>query len=164
MQTYKCKQCGTLFDEYPSNRRQYCSLECGGLARRTTRPKCKGCGKRVRLMRNTYCSRTCKNKELGFQPRGISSYSGLYLKLQKLYPNPEPCRDCGKMGKHRHHPDYNKPFEIVWLCSACHRREHQLGHNGKGGTKVRTKKIRIHTQSIKRGKEYGMRGIRRSYE
>src|SRR5688572_6263292 len=90
------------------------------------RPGCKLCGQPVRLMRNTYCGRSCRNKDLGFQERGITSYSGLYWKLQRLYPNPEPCK-CGAMGQHRHHPDYSKPLEIVWLCAPCHRREHQSG-------------------------------------
>jgi len=114
------------------------------MPKRKERPKCKVCGKPVRLMRNIYCSRTCKNKELGFQPRGITSYSGLYWKLQRMFPTPEPC-ECGEPGKHRHHRDYTKPFEIVWLCTKCHRREHQLGHKGKGGTKVRTITLNIHT-------------------
>jgi len=53
-------------------------------SKRKRRPACKVCGKPVSRMCNIYCSRTCKNKELGFQPRGITSYSGLYWKLQKI--------------------------------------------------------------------------------
>jgi hypothetical protein len=31
------------------------------------------------------------------------------------------CSWCGKPGKlERHHPDYAKPLEIVWVCLACH--------------------------------------------
>ena len=32
------------------------------------------------------------------------------------------CQRCGKVPKllHRHHPDYSKPLEILWLCPACH--------------------------------------------
>ena len=40
---------------------------------------------------------------------------------------PDACWDCGKPADilHRHHPDYAKPKEIVWLCPACHGIRHQ---------------------------------------
>ncbi len=39
------------------------------------------------------------------------------------YHNPvkEPCFFCGEeKGVERHHPDYTKPREIVWLCKEHH--------------------------------------------
>ena len=46
----------------------------------------------------------------------------------------EPCERCGAdpindMGLslvHAHHPDYSKPLDVVWLCSACHGIEHRI--------------------------------------
>lgn len=29
----------------------------------------------------------------------------------------------------KHHPDYDKPLEIVWLCSICHGLEHTKDEN-----------------------------------
>ena len=29
----------------------------------------------------------------------------------------------------KHHPDYDKPLEIVWLCSVCHGLEHTKDEN-----------------------------------
>lgn len=63
------------------------------------------------------------------------------INSKKMYPIPEPCAICGKDGQHRHHPDYSKPFEIVWLCESCH---HKL-HSGKH--RVRPKEIHIYTKS-----------------
>jgi hypothetical protein len=34
-----------------------------------------------------------------------------------------PCRDCGDPNTEAHHPDYSKPFEVVWLCKPHHRIE-----------------------------------------
>lgn len=39
---------------------------------------------------------------------------------------PEKCELCGKSGDIRaHHPNYNKPLEIIWVCRSCHRNLHR---------------------------------------
>ena len=40
---------------------------------------------------------------------------------------PTICEECGWNGLlHAHHEDYNKPFQIRWLCSVCHGKKHRL--------------------------------------
>ena len=131
---YKCEMCGKLWFDYQSNHRRYCSKQCANKAKETVRPNCKVCGKPVRTMHNIYCSKDCSN---GDREYGITSYSGLYYRIQHMFPEPQPCVDCGKPGEHRHHEDYNKPFEIVWLCESCHHSRHPRND------KVRTIKIHI---------------------
>ena len=136
----ECPQCGKGFDTYAGNNRKYCSEECGHLAARTERPKCLVCGKPVRLMRNRYCSKSCS---VAARDRpGVTSLSGFYLRAQRANPEPEPCAVCGGTGKHRHHRDYSKPEQIVWLCAGCHRRTHQEGIP-KSEWKVCPAKVRI---------------------
>ena len=36
----------------------------------------------------------------------------------------KPCERCGAPEAQTHHPDYDKPTEIRWLCVACHGAEH----------------------------------------
>lgn len=36
-----------------------------------------------------------------------------------------PCEKCGKKRSQAHHPDYDKPLKIVWLCTLCHRHIHK---------------------------------------
>jgi hypothetical protein len=46
----------------------------------------------------------------------------------RAHRTPEPCSECGSTERvHRHHPDYRRPLDIVWLCSACHGAEHRGG-------------------------------------
>lgn len=38
---------------------------------------------------------------------------------------PDSCSVCGWVGAIQgHHPDYDKPLEVVWVCGPCHRLEH----------------------------------------
>lgn len=39
---------------------------------------------------------------------------------------PTPCQACGEDKVEGHHPDYNRPLDVVWLCNQHHREAHQL--------------------------------------
>lgn len=39
---------------------------------------------------------------------------------------PSTCEHCPESENlHAHHPDYNKPLEVIWLCPSCHGKEHK---------------------------------------
>lgn len=42
----------------------------------------------------------------------------------------QPCALCGNPNSQRHHPDYNEPLLIVWLCADCHRELHKKAKAG----------------------------------
>lgn len=35
------------------------------------------------------------------------------------------CVRCGTEKTEAHHEDYDKPLDVVWLCSPCHKQRHQ---------------------------------------
>lgn len=45
------------------------------------------------------------------------------LKLGKL--KKKPCKVCGEIRVDGHHPDYNKPLKVMWLCRLHHKAEHR---------------------------------------
>lgn len=43
-----------------------------------------------------------------------------------ILKKPKRCSNCKLKAKkiNAHHPDYSKPFEVVWLCQGCHSELH----------------------------------------
>lgn len=66
---------------------------------------------RERINRIVY--KSMLNHPLEVKARGISKY---------LYHDTQVCsiHECDNRGE-RHHPDYNKPSEIIWLCKKHHK-------------------------------------------
>ena len=50
------------------------------------------------------------------------SYAGVYKRRGKLIQ--EPCKRCGNENTEMHHPDYDEPLIVEWLCRECHLEEH----------------------------------------
>ncbi len=46
------------------------------------------------------------------------SYAGVYLRRGKL--KRQSCAVCGSSESQMHHPSYDKPLEVEWLCRRCH--------------------------------------------
>jgi ribosomal protein S27AE len=36
----------------------------------------------------------------------------------------KPCSTCGAIKAQAHHQDYGDPFNIIWLCASCHKKQH----------------------------------------
>jgi hypothetical protein len=61
-----------------------------------------------------------------------------------------PCDQCGSIHSQIHHPDYNKPMEIRWLCSLCHGREQHLYNMSLSQKTWRAEYKRLFLQDLKR--------------
>lgn len=41
---------------------------------------------------------------------------------------PDPCWACGEKAE-AHHPDYDRPLDVVWLCQMHHKQAHEVTKN-----------------------------------
>jgi hypothetical protein len=48
-------------------------------------------------------------------------------RCQKCRRAPSPMKG-GRSRLQAHHPDYNKPLDVMWLCQACHHEWHKRHH------------------------------------
>lgn len=96
--TRECSSCGgDLGDRYGKQR--YCK-SCHAAHMRATRPRHKDLPDDARRKANV---------------RALSRH---YVKTGKIIQT--PCVKCGDPNSQRHHPDYDKPLEVIWLCRKHH--------------------------------------------
>lgn len=59
-------------------------------------------------------------------PEAIKAQHKLRREIKKgNIIRPTICSHCERQAKiSAHHEDYNKPLEVLWLCSSCHKRKH----------------------------------------
>lgn len=65
---------------------------------------------------------------------------------------PKTCSRCGlTKGIEGHHPNYSKPLDVIWLCCACHRKEHS--NMKKEGSKIKRPLNYAYPNIINKGNE-----------
>lgn len=99
----KCSRCGTEHSRFRDRERtrpaSYCTA-CHAKHMAETRPK--------------HC-------ELAPQQRKAANARAMarvYVSRGKIQKR--PCQVCGSEDAERHHPDYDRPLDIVWVCRHCH--------------------------------------------
>lgn len=56
----------------------------------------------------------------------IRAHSAVSRAIRKgVLSRPTSCSKCDAIGAvDGHHPDYDRPLHVIWLCSSCHRKHH----------------------------------------
>lgn len=55
----------------------------------------------------------------------IDAHNAVKSALTRKILTKEPCLACGEMKVDAHHPDYNYPLNVIWLCRKHHREIHR---------------------------------------
>lgn len=115
-----CKGCGKEF-EHKYDRTEYCSIACYGNTDEQKQKRYQA----VKKWRSKNLVKARKRDNLGRRTR-------------RRFPDKESCciNRCDVIGE-AHHPDYEKPYEIVWLCRKHHREAHSGGKSVFGGADIR---------------------------
>lgn len=87
--------------------------DCGAVPVKTGYTRCNACFSR---RANRLRKRDVRDKCRAITRNAIRS--GKLIKLD--------CYVCGNPNSESHHPDYTKPFNVVWLCKDCHVYEHRM--------------------------------------
>lgn len=61
-------------------------------------------------------------------PKRVWAQSALRSALKRGLILQEPCMVCGSPIAEAHHPDYDRPMHVHWLC----RKHHKAAHRQKG--------------------------------
>lgn len=94
--------------------------KCGNPRRSKNQRYCKRCHTEyVRLNRP-------KHSELSPEERMKSNARAYANQYQRRgYLKRKPCSGCGHRIAEKHHEDYSKPLDVVWLCRECHLQLHK---------------------------------------
>ena len=83
--------------------------------------RCRLChNAQARVTRRNYNALSAEDK------KRADARSKLHMRMRrgKISP-PSYCELCGLTRKvQAHHADYDKPYQVVWVCAACHRLIH----------------------------------------
>lgn len=97
-----CSKCGEPLDKDLIGKQRYCR-------------ECKN--EYMRLNRNKYSVSPEQQKKISARSKAT-----IYIARNKI--NREPCFICGDPDTENHHPDYDKPYEVVWICEKHHKKHH----------------------------------------
>lgn len=101
-------------------------VKCNANEQRETHKYCYDC--HAKYMRNWRITHPL-NKEQRKKDTA-RSYANVYKQRGKL--KKQPCKMCGSEHSQMHHPDYDKPLEVLWLCRRCHLLTHEIDDLLKG--------------------------------
>ena len=126
-----CKNCGAEFNVLPyelkRGKGKYCSLSCAGTVGANklhdtynqtgfNNPNWKG-----GISQDYYHYKLIQKDRY---PERVKARQDAYAAVRRGKIKKEACTICGNPDTQIHHENYEKPFEITWLCADCHRSIH----------------------------------------
>ena len=115
---YKCDYCGEKNEEkqshYKRKKRHFCNRKCYA---KFVKEKLK------KEDQNAYKGGGLPKEE---KQKRIKARTKINHAIKDGKIKRQPCEACKNSKSQAHHPDYNKPLEVKWLCLRCHWEEHKI--------------------------------------
>jgi hypothetical protein len=88
---------------------------------------CKECvNKYKRKWNNKNKDKVSENNSRYSKTHKIQRAANNKARMVKLFKN-DSCYFCGSsFFLHKHHEDYNRPFDVIVLCESCHKKIHNI--------------------------------------
>lgn len=130
--TASCRECLSIYDKSRASapkrviaRKNYMSTDRGREVHRAA--------SRRYYITNNESAKASSKKWVEENPKkrrvhGLVSYAIRIGHLKKM-----PCIICGNRNSHAHHCDYDKPMDVMWLCSLHHAEWHVINGEGLNG-------------------------------
>lgn len=100
-----CCKCEKELEPTRKGKQAYCKA-CHAAHMRLTRPKHRDL------------------KPLAHKKANVRAITHYYVKKGKIQK--ENCKICNSPNSQTHHPNYDKPLEVIWLCRDCHLNLHSV--------------------------------------
>lgn len=102
---------------YPKSRCKQCQVKYENERRKDPQIR----GRYIKVIRTWLY----KNKDNPIQIKKIKAREKVRGQVISGKIKKQSCLDCNSIETFAHHPNYNKPLEIVWLCRLHHAIEHK---------------------------------------
>lgn len=119
---WQCSRCG---DWLPRERFSKNKARSNGISQ-----YCKKCRRKQDMARywaDPELSRAKERARIGARTAKITARASLVAAVKRgELERPETCSKCGEPGRiEGHHDRYDKPLDVIWLCSRCHGQRHR---------------------------------------
>jgi len=90
---------------------------------------CRNCNtKRLQKYRQTPEGKEAiKSANKNYYEKNSEKHSNVWSKVKNI--ENEVCEVCGEVKVDKHHYDYNKPLDVVFLCRKHHKEVHRIMNN-----------------------------------
>jgi hypothetical protein len=127
---YKCKDCNRIYQQqWRDKNKEKCRIQVRLRMRKFRESEIQK--ERERKQAKEYRSRNrdrinAYSREYSSKNRHMKNvHNKVFVKRRIGELISLPCEACGNPNTHAHHDDYNKPFDIRWLCPSHHKQHHK---------------------------------------
>lgn len=87
-------------------------------------------------------------------PKKVEAHKAVHVALKSGALVRCPCETCGEPNAQAHHPDYDKPLDVMWLCLTHHAEWHTKHGPGLNGGEAELKRGRASEEDLT-GRRFG---------